>query len=474
MKLRIPTIREVLHTVVLVAALLGLVILIGFGSVRANPVLLLGGIVAGAMGLIILRRPFWGLLLLAFFIPFERLGSYDIAGITVRTSQVTALLTLFAVFCSIAVQRNFRMPKIPTLIPLILYFIVGLFGLTNAVNLQRSLLVFLFTVFTCSVSVLVPLLIRTPEDLRKVLKWFFISFVIVTIFGLYQFAGDWVGLPTTLTGLRELYTKDVLGFPRVQSTALEPLYFANYLLVPLSVLISLFLMRDKSFGVKKLVALIALGGANLVLTVARGGYIAFAVSLCILLAVHFFRLFTWRNLFYVSLAGTVGLVVIVKFANLDVISTQFVSHVTDLFSGASYSERVETFVVANHAWMDHPWIGIGPGSFGPYESFHPFVVPAEGWSIVNNEYLELLAENGIFGLLAMLCVFAITIVRSVKALLFVKDPYVKAVLIGTLAGFIGILVQYNTFSILYILHIWFTIGLLVALQNMVLHNKQSS
>lgn len=466
--MKIPSAGVIVRTIVITIACVALAMLLGFASIRANPVLLLGGIAAGALGLIILRKPFWGLLLLAFFIPFERLGSYDIAGITVRASQVTALLTIVAFFCSVAVQRNFKMPKLPIAIPLALYVVVGVLGLTNAPNLQRSVLVLLFTIFTCCVAVLVPLAVRTPEELRKVMKWLFISFVIVTLFGLYQFAGDWVGLPPALTGLRELYTKDVLGFPRVQSTALEPLYFANYLLVPLSVLISLFLMRDKTFGVKKLVALIGLGGVNLVLTVARGGYIAFAVALCILLCVHFFRLFTWRNFFYAGLVGFVGLIAAIQFSAFDAISSQFVSHVTDLFSGASYSERVETFVIANHAWMDHPWIGIGPGSFGPYASFHPFIVPAQGWNIVNNEYLELLAENGALGLFCMLFVFAIVIIRSVKAILYVKDSYVKAILVGTLAGFIGILVQYNTFSILYILHVWFTIGLLIAMQNMVL------
>jgi hypothetical protein len=60
-------------------------------------------------------------------------------------------------------------------------------------------------------------------------------------------------------------------------------------------------------------------------------------------------------------------------------------------------------------------------------------------------------------------------VRSVKALIRVRDPFMQAVLSGVFVGFIGILVQYNTFSILYIVHIWFTVGLLIALQNMVLH-----
>jgi len=456
-----------LRTSCIVITLIALVALLGFASLVMNPVILLGLIGALGLGMVVMRHPFWGLLLLAFFIPFERLGSYDISGITIRLSQVTALLTIVAVFFTTAVRPHFRFPRIPILLPLLCYFAVGCIGLVNAPNLQRSIMVLLFTIFTCLISVLVPLCIRTPEQVRRLLKWFFISFVLVTLFGLYQFAGDWIGLPPTLTGLRELYTKDVLGFPRVQSTALEPLYFANYLLVPLSVLISLFLMRDKSFGTKKLVALIGLGGVNLALTVARGGYIAFAGALAILLCVHFFRLFTWRNFFYASLTSLAGAIIVFQFLGLDTISTRFLSHVTNLFSGASYSERVETFTIANRAWMDHPWVGIGTGSFGPYESAHPYIVPANGWSIVNNEYLEILAESGILGLIAILLVFAIVIIRSIKALLVAKDPYIRAVLTGVLAGFIGILIQYNTFSIIYIVHVWFTIGLLIALQNIV-------
>ncbi len=447
----------------------GLIALVGFLSMRVSPVYLLGGVCAIGLAMIIFRKPFLGVLLLAFFIPFERLGSYDIAGITVRLSQVTALITMAAVFCTLPLSRRLSLPRIPTLIPLLLFFLVGLFGLFNAPNLERSVMVFLFTIFTCMISVVVPLLIRTPEQVQRLLRWFFASFFLVTVFGLYQFAGDWVGLPPELTGLRELYTKDVLGFPRVQSTALEPLYFANYLLMPLSVLCSLFLMRDRTFSTFTQLSLIGLGVLNLVLTVARGGYIAFAAAIVVLLCIHFFRLFTWRNLFYGATALLLTAIIAVRFFGFDTLSTQFVSHVTNVFGGASYSERVEMFSIAERAWLDHPLVGIGSGSFGPYASHHPFVVPTHGWNIVNNEYLELLAENGIAGLAAMLVIFAMVIVRSIKALMRARDPSVKAILGGVLAGFIAILVQYNTFSILYIVHIWFTIGFLVALQNLALH-----
>jgi O-antigen ligase len=463
-----------IYTALAVPVVCAIALGIGYASMRVSPVYVLGAVGSLALGLFIMRKPFWGLLLLAFFIPFERLGSYDIGGVTVRLSQVTSLLTMAAVFCTMGTHRQQRLPRIPIVIPLVLFFVVGLFGLVDAPNTERSVLVFLFTIFSCLISVLVPFLVRTPEQVQRILKWFFASFLLVTVFGIYQFVGDFIGLPPELTGLRELYTKDVLGFPRVQSTALEPLYFANYLLVPLSVLLSLFLMRDRTFSTPKLLLFIGLGGVNLVLTVARGGYIAFAVCVAVLFFIHFFRLCTWRNFFYGSLAVIITAFVAVRLIGFDTISTQFLGHVTNLFSGASYNERVEMFSIAKRAWTDHPLVGIGPGSFGPYASHHPYIVPEHGWNIVNNEYLELLAENGTFGLVLMLCVFAIVVIRSIKALLRVRDPYVKAVLSGVFAGFLGILVQYNTFSILYIVHIWFTIGLLLALQNLVLQPSKKT
>jgi len=39
-----------------------------------------------------------------------------------------------------------------------------------------------------------------------------------------------------------------------------------------------------------------------------------------------------------------------------------------------------------------------------------------------------------------------------------------------LAAFVGILVQYQTFSILYIMHIWFVIGMLISVQNLIQKN----
>lgn len=451
------------------------VVLLGMASVYAKPMYLFGGLAGLLLTLVIFRNPWHGLLLLAFFIPFERLGSYDIGGMTLRPSQVSGGLTVVSLFFHLAAKKRLPMPKNPLLIPLGLFVIVLLFGLINAPNMHRSLLVLFFTLFTICIGMAIPFLVTTQKHVERLLLFFFASYLVVTIFGLYQFFGDLIGLPQELTGLRDLYVKDVLGFPRVQSTALEPLYFANYLLVPLSILIARFINRDNVFSPLYTFGLIALGGVNLILTVARGGYIAFAVSLCIVLAYFFFeqKLITWRNVGIASGVLIMSIIVVSKLIGFQTVSEEFLGHVSHLTGGASFNERVDTIELAYQAWHEHPLIGIGPGSFGPYEAPHPYYMrEPEGWRIVNNEYMELLVENGVLGLLFMSIVFLLVIIRSIKAILVTNNDYIKTILVGTLAGFLGILVQYNTFSILYIVHIWFVIGLLVALQNIAFkHSK---
>ncbi|MFH1425999.1 MAG: O-antigen ligase family protein [Candidatus Kerfeldbacteria bacterium] len=463
------------RTVFTLLLLGGLVLLLGFLSWRVDPFWIFAGLGTVALAMVILENPWHGLYLFVFFIPFERLGSYDIAGVTVRPSQVTALLVIISVVLYNLGRKKFPLPRIPIALPLALFVIIQLFGLLNAPNLERSVMVTGFTIFTFFIGIMIPFVVKKKEVVERMLQFFFFSMLLVTLFGLYQFVGDIIGLPPEITGLRELYTKEILGFPRVQSTALEPLYFANYLLVPLSVLLSLFLARDRSMKSWMVIGLFGLGLVNLVLTVARGGYIGFAASALVLLAYYFFqlKLFTWRNLFYAAAAGIAGIVLVTQVIGFDVISTQFLGHVSGVFEGASFSERVDMFSVAEEAWRQHPVVGIGSGSFGPFESWHPLVVPEQGWRIVNNEYLELLAENGTLGFAAMVAVFLVVIIRSVKALTVKADPYIKTVLVAFFAAFVGILVQYNTFSILYIVHIWFVIGMLIALQNMVLHKKRA-
>ena len=450
---------------------------LGFIVGTQSPIFVIGGLVAIIILAIGLRSPLALLLGIAFFLPFERIGSYDISGGTIRVSQLLALVLILAwVIRTIVIRhKHFRPNPIAWLIGL--FLLINLISLTNATNFPRSLVVFLVTCFTLSFSLLIPEIVDSPAKVSRIINILFITTFIVTLFGLYQFAGDMLGLPATLTGLRPQYTKAIFGFPRIQSTALEPLYFANFLLLPLSLIFAGLVSRTSRLKLWWLVGLLLIGGLNLVLTVSRGGYFGIAVSFIVIGALYLRKVFNFKFLLPVIGIFLVLIFLVPRLLGLGDIfnlnTETFVSHVTNAFSGAAYIERISTFEVAQQAWRDQPWFGVGPGGYGPYAAANPNVEPKEGWQIVNNEFLELLAETGVFGLTAFLAILLILVTRSIKAIARAQDPWLKAIMAGLLATILAIITQYQTFSVLYIMHIWFTFGLAIAVQNLILSPKRS-
>ena len=444
-----------------------LAVALGYLTAYFGPIVTIGLLIGLVIFFILMRQPTLGILLIVFFLPFERIGSYEWQGITIRISHLIALLLIVVWPLSMLVKRKIDFVRNPIFFPLLIFILINVLSLVNALNLERSLSVLAFTIFILLVGLLVPNLVRNKEMVQKIIIVLLIGFTIVSLFGLYQFIGDMIGLPNTLTGLRGHYTKSVLGFPRIQSTALEPLYFANYLLIPLALLFALFLSKVIKIKSIYIVGLLILGGVNLILTVSRGGYIAFAAMMLVVGLFYLKSLFAPRKIITIILIFIVIALGTVRFMgqeNLDI----FWEHTRHIFYGASYAERIENFEIAQSAYQKHPWIGVGVGGFGPYASAHPYYVTEEGWKIVNNEFLELLTEVGVLGLATFVVIILILIVRSLKAIKITKDRFLKASMIGFLAAFIGILVQYQTFSVLYIIHIWFLIGMMVAVQNLIL------
>ncbi|MBU1148786.1 O-antigen ligase family protein, partial [Patescibacteria group bacterium] len=311
----------------------------------------------------------------------------------------------------------------------------------------------------------------------KVIVALLIGATLVSLFGLYQFLGDMMGLPYQVTGLREHYTKDVLGFTRVQSTALEPLYFANYLLIPLSVIYALFLSRHWQSKKWLLILLFMLLGINIFLTISRGGYLGLLATLLVITFYYFRNFFTWKKISILAVVLIILYLVGVQFLQIGGGSLNFetfTKHVSEVFSGPSYVERIDTFDKAINLFNKNPLIGAGPGSFGPEVATLSNIQPEGGWQIVNNEFIELLTETGILGFALIIIALIMLLVRSIQAMSKTKDNFLKAAMIGLFGAFIGIIVQYQTFSILYIVHIWFLFGLMVACQNICLSSNDQT
>lgn len=442
----------------------------------------------------ILRRPELGWLLIVFFLPFERVPTISFAGVDLKINTILGFITLFAWILALMFNAkkypparrlessgDWRAGKVQPnalAIPLSIFVIAMMLSLSQAVAFGRAIQVLIFILFTIALSILAVNMVYSKETLKKTLLVLFASSFLVGIFGLFQFGGDVVGLPASLTLLKQGYGSVVFGFPRVQAFSMEPLYLANYLLIPIGVGLALFFNRvDIPLKRWWLIILLALLLVIFVLTVSRGGYLGLVGTFLVIGILLFRRVFTWKNvLIGVAIVAIVGYGVVFALSKGEARAVgEFLGHVTlqDLVQGQgeSVEGRLKTFRHALNAWRESPIFGQGIGNYGPWNLHYPNATPPKGWDIVNNEYIEIMAETGLVGLIAYSLLLIVLIFRTFSAYKYVHDPFLRAVLVGLLAALIGILIQYNFMSTLYIIHIWVAIGLLIAVQNIILKTK---
>jgi hypothetical protein len=414
----------------------------------------------------------WLLPLLLLSLPFERIPSFQVFDVTIR---ISLLLGLALIAQSFILRRQQMFTLIRKVWPAWVLLFATLLSALAAVHLPRALVVFGFYSFVVLLALAVVSAFST-KHLELYAKMFIFGAIATSLFAIYQFFGDLFDLPTYLTGLRPDYTKMVFGYPRIQAAALEPLYFVNLLLLPLA----LILMRD--LYTKKTDKLSWLIYTCAFLAVSRGGIVAVLVITILALVAGL-----WRRS-YSFAARTVGMLVFgfaISYSIINVITPQIAKwrapvdrnpEVTTLKSidapetyqrqatnyeiGDTNSERAITRRLAVDAFKTSPVLGLGPGGFGYYA--HDHVERYTTRQTVNNLPLEILAELGVVGALAV-TLFALYLLRALWQLFKVSQPEVRLWATAFLLFLVALAVQYQTFSTLYIIHIWVAIGLLLGL-----------
>ncbi|MFC1656342.1 O-antigen ligase family protein [Patescibacteria group bacterium] len=414
----------------------------------------------------LLENPFWGILGITFFLPFERLPSLEIGGNTVKISYVLIILTLLAWLIKGLVERRLTLKFNPAFIILGLFLLVSFVSMSNTPNIVRSFTVLSLIILMAIAMFLFINLVDTKQKLQLVVKTLFISAITVLAYGFLQSIGDIVGLVPEVTGISARYSQSILGFPRFQSTALEPLYFANYLFIPLGLLIGMIAgnigtQKSKSYQVILLFVCIL----ALFLTVSRGGYLGFLVIILVFLLIRFRKVFTSRIIsifFKTSIALVLASILFFSITSLGNKAFLEIKNHLSLFSQkGSISERLGSYNEAIDLWRDHPVIGNGIASFGPLVADHSYEQPEGGWPIVNNEYLEILTEQGLLGLIIFIGFLIYISSLAYWVYRFSEDRYLKYISLGLFLAFIGIVIQYSLFSTLYIIHLWALLALII-------------
>ena len=419
---------------------------------------------------------------LIFFLPYERIITLELplvpGGYTLRLSHLFAGL-LIAGFAA-TVLKNRRKINLQSWDYLLAAFLFSyLLSALLAQDLKRALFVWVFTVFVALTAFVVSEVLR-PEWGKYIEPVLATTTWLVLAFGFYQYLGDSIGVPTELTGLRDLYTRTAIGFPRIQSFGLEPLYYASFLQIPLY-----FYVVQYVFGEKKRPWLLLAIITQIILTVSRGAVIAVVFALLVFLVALI--VMRWKKIVWMNVARFFGIIFVSLILSYVLIllsgqltkltekpdsagAKQAQSRVESTFRQTTNLEeqddRARNRILAVSAWKQNPILGIGPGNFGAFAvKEFPAYSGSSGYIIVNNEPLELLSEAGLIGFL-LFVTFALVLVYEACKLIFsdrkLKDR-MSLVAISGILYLLALAVQYQTFSTLYIMHIWLVIGVMMAI-----------
>jgi O-antigen ligase len=127
----------------------------------------------------------------------------------------------------------------------------------------------------------------------------------------------------------------------------------------------------------------------------------------------------------------------------------------------SVVERMAHWQAAWYMFLDHPWLGIGPGNYSTV--YDQYYLP--GWleplGHAHNYYLNLAAELGLLGLSGYLLVFGLAFRAAIRGLR-AADAFWRTVALGTLGSLVAIALH-SAFDNLYVHGVSVQIGALFAL-----------
>jgi O-antigen ligase len=194
-------------------------------------------------------------------------------------------------------------------------------------------------------------------------------------------------------------------------------------------------VRRQQMPLLALLAAIPVGA--LLMSGSRGGIVAFACEIVLLIVLLWLRGGDKKQLliFLAALLLAGGLVAWLGMG--DVIQRFSKMH----NPGLSESQRLSMSRGAYHIFRDHPWTGSGVGTI---VSVYPAYETAYDASIVDhvhNDHFELLAETGSVGAICWLTFIGLLLVYGVKNMLAQRDPAVRALQLGALVGCVGLLVH---------------------------------
>lgn len=264
----------------------------------------------------------------------------------------------------------------------------------------------------------------------------------------FVLASVWIAVGAALYGVAELVFGSVLfpdlNLPRVASFFGNPIYFANYLTIP--VFLSLYgqvRVRSRVWLYAWVIPGVLILG--MLISVSRGALLGLAAGLLMMGVIwcsnteHRRKLFARKKV----LASIVILCIVLSAAVLQMSRFQRLT----FFQDQNIQSRLLLWSIAWKGFLKHPWLGVGPENFSyaVNESFSPRLYAYQAaWSDKpHNTLLEVGVTGGFVGLLCYIGLFGLGLWTVHRAYRARSIGFLEAAALG--GGFVAYAVQ-NVFS----------------------------
>jgi hypothetical protein len=410
---------------------------------------------------------------LFFSLPFDNIPSIELYSITIKASAVLGLLVIIRTLYLLAKRRinlvnNFYYKILFVFVLWVILLVPESIVLSRAINYA------VLTAYVALLAVCVSMIFK-KEYIKPIVYVILVSACIASILGIAQYFGDYFGFSTRLTGLNDMYTKKTLGFTRINSFLLEPLYLASYMALPFLICVSMFFSKEKLINQKLLIFLILLFGLTVLLTLSRGGIVGVGLATALVIFIGLKnKVYDRRKIVFFIALVFLGIIL------SQLIINNFSHKASDYTKGkqgsGAYIQQLTDLTLSNgderklsrdNAFRiigedSRIWIfGVGPAQYGPHATEGKLVNGR--WLVINNLPIAVLVELGLFGLV-LLVAFVMLIKYSIVSSIKHYDLQIEKVFIIALAGYlVSQAISYQTYSTIYIMHVWACIGVMMAL-----------
>ena len=365
--------------------------LVGVASVFVDPLLIFAAIAAVILMYVVLSFPEFGVMGLAFLMPF--VPTMVLAGLTIFVD-----IAFFIKLIRGKRVLNFRRIDFIVLIFATLVFFGGFVSHSTG-SIAPALL------FICLLSIyfVVSCCIRSEKWIGRIVASLLLSAAVVALYGIVQYAFGTFGVNAWLDS--DLF-EGIAG--RAASTLENPNMLGEYLILIIPIAFATFLVGSRGAIASRKMSFLCFASMVmcLILTWSRGAWLGFIFS-----AVVFLLIWSKRSMWLFAF-GIFSLPAL-PFILPDSIINRFASIGNMADSSTSY--RVSIWRAAIHMLEDNFFSGIGIGEAAWFELYPDYSIAGiEAAPHSHNLFLQIALEQGIFGLIVFFTVLFLLLRISFK------------------------------------------------------------